>query len=127
MSRLLARSTTTVWLLGASIAFGQTQTPPSPAKDSTALTNQNPSVLPNAFELGRRAGITEEDHAKLVTLENRVDDVRSTISWMRGAWWALGAAIALIVLTVKFFGSSVFVAIEHRLEKARENAVKKSS
>jgi hypothetical protein len=104
--------------------FGQTV---PPAKEPINLTNQNPPVVPNAFELGRRAGITEEDHTKLAKLEDRVDDIRSTISWMRGAWWALGAAIALIVIVVKFFGSSVLVAIEHRLEKARSNATGKNS
>ena len=119
-----------LWFLSFTCAlFGQakSQVAPATTKEIPTLTNQNPLVVPDAFELGRRAGITEEDHTKLVKLEDRVDDIRSTISWMRGAWWAVGAAIALIVIVIKFFGSSIFVAVEHRMAKARADAAANKS
>jgi hypothetical protein len=87
------------------------------------LSQQTPSVVPDVYELGRRAGITEEDHIRLGKVEERVDDIRGTITWMRGAWWALGGAITLVVIVIKFFGPSVFVAIEHRMAKARTDAM----
>jgi hypothetical protein len=105
----------------AYLCFGQSKlSEPTPGRGS--LTEQNPSIIPNAYELGKRAGITEEDHAKLAKMDEKVDDIRGTISWMRGAWWTLGGILALIAIVVKFFGYSLFVAVEHRIEKARANA-----
>ena len=102
-------------------ASGQT-VPADKSKTSSSLTNQNPQVVPDLFELGRRAGITEEDHKRLDRVTDDVKGIQSTINWMRGAWWALGAALALAIIVVKFFGASAFVAIEHRMEKARSDA-----
>lgn len=106
----------------AYLCIGQPKSPSEPTPGRGALTEQNPSVIPSAYELGKRAGITEEDHTKLAKLEEKVDDIHGTISWMRGAWWALGGAVALVLLVVKFFGPSLFVAIDHRMERARADA-----
>jgi hypothetical protein len=87
------------------------------------LTQQNPPVVPDIYELGRRAGITEEDHTRLGKVETKVDDIGTTISWMRGAWWMLGGALALAAAIAAFFGSSILVAIDHRMERARTEAM----
>ena len=76
----------------------------------------------DAFALGRRVGVSEADHTRLAKVEDRVDEIRGTISRMRGAWWILGAVIPVVCAVVHFFGSSLFVAIEHRMETARADA-----
>jgi hypothetical protein len=116
-------------LLGlAAIAMGQTkltgqESTPTPA----ALTNQNTQVVPDMFELGRRVGLAEEDHKRIDRIDSAVSAIEGTLNWMRGAWWALGIATALIAVIVKFFGASLFVAIEHRMAQAREKAARTAS
>jgi len=116
------------WLVIAGLLFVSwfclAQTKPSDKTQTpVSLTEQNPSVVPNLYELGRRVGVNEEDHGRLQKVEDRVDDIRGTISWMRGAWWALGVAVGLVLIVVKFFGPSLFVAIDHRMERARADAI----
>ena len=103
---------------------GQNKSPDKiqPQTGPIALTEQNPPVVPNMYELGRRVGVNEEDHGRLQKVEDRVDEIRGTISWMRGAWWALGVCLALAAIVIKFFGTSLWVAVEHRMERARANA-----
>lgn len=98
-----------------------------PNDNNNSLTQRNPPVVPDMYELGRRVGLSEEDRTRLAKIEDKVDDIKGTISWMRGAWWILGAIILVIAGVIKFFGSSLFVAIEHRMERARLGAATKKT
>jgi len=111
-----------VLLLAVWFCSGQSNTPKTSEQRQGPLTQQNPPVVPDIFELGKRAGITEEDHTRLGKVETKVDDIGTTISWMRGAWWMLGGALALAAAIAAFFGSSILVAIDHRMERARAEA-----
>lgn len=101
------------------IANGQKKTDDKQSNVTGVLSNQNPSVVPDVFELGRRAGITEQDHDLLKEVHTKVEDIEGTISWMRGAWWALGGMLTILAVILGFFGTSILVAIEDRIHRAR--------
>lgn len=74
-----------------------------------------PASPPDRFDLGRESAKNELNTYRIQKLEDQVQSIRSSLDWIKGAWWALGGFAIALGTVLRFFGLTILAAIANRV------------